>query len=368
MLNEDDSISLAADIGDARPSHSEEDRLVDFLSEWLDLSAGQQAALKALMAEIDGVSEVVESSTREIADGFKQFASHAKEQSDHVGSLAASAAEIQYEGSSVSLAEIMAAIDGQLSGVIDQVIQAADHSRSMASALDEVIKDVGNVERLIANIERINEQTNLLALNAMIEAARAGEAGRGFTVVAQEVKDLSKTVNNLAGTMRTEIDKVSHGIKSGHQQLHDVANIDMSDNLEKKERINGLMACVMEQNRMFGEALTSACTLSERIARDISGLVTDLQFQDRCNQRLENVCGTMTVLADAMADLGSRTADAVPELPERSGQPQAWLQEAVLRVTLGEVRDRFVKALQSDGVALEEGSADDEPLDDIELF
>jgi methyl-accepting chemotaxis protein len=92
-------------------------------------------------------------------------------------------------------------------GRIDQRVEAAhDATRSMVDqarqaeqvvvALSNSLRRVGGIAQLIASVA---DQTNLLALNATIEAARAGEAGRGFAIVASEVKDLATTTSQSTG-------------------------------------------------------------------------------------------------------------------------------------------------------------------------
>ncbi len=191
------------------PPATNSPEIVSCLSRWLGLSDSQRRVLEAICQEIDVVDELVESSTGNIVADFQQLAENAMQQSSRIDTIIAKQSTVMIGERSCTLQEVMADVDQSLSKLVNRTLEAARESVAMIYALDDVMKDVSNIEKLVDDVEHINKQTNFLAMNALIEAQRAGDAGASFAVVAKEMRNLANEIRGLAEKTRKEVTVVA---------------------------------------------------------------------------------------------------------------------------------------------------------------
>ncbi|NER60544.1 methyl-accepting chemotaxis protein, partial [Pseudomonas sp. MAFF212428] len=103
---------------------------------------------------------------------------------------------------------------------LQQIGQLADDIGCSAEAVGQLAHESERIGSVMTVINAIAEQTNLLALNAAIEAARAGEAGRGFAVVADEVRGLAQRTQQSTAEIETLIASLQHGALQAAERMH----------------------------------------------------------------------------------------------------------------------------------------------------
>jgi len=141
----------------------------------------------------------------------------------------------------------------------------------------------------LETIEFIADQTRLLALNAAIEAARAGEQGKGFSVVADEITKLAGRCGSAASSIQQRVEGVKHSADSALQGLAPLSSINLSQSLELKEQVEGLLGVIERKDASLQRQAEDANDQARALSHDLSEIVMAMQFQDMTKQKIEGV-------------------------------------------------------------------------------
>ena len=185
--------------------------------------------LQKIIGEVRGSSDQVAASAEQLAGSSAQLAEVSEQQSGAVASSAAAIEELTVAIASVSetardvhtqaVDSVSRTTEGseKVSHLAGEIQRLQQSMVDIARTVDEFVKSTQAITGMTQEVRDIADQTNLLALNAAIEAARAGEAGRGFAVVADEVRKLAEK----SGKSASEIDSVTRSIMSQSSAVQD---------------------------------------------------------------------------------------------------------------------------------------------------
>lgn len=196
-----------------------------------------------------------------------------------------------------------------VSATISAIRQLAHEVESASDTIQTLEQETANIGAVLAVIKGIAEQTNLLALNAAIEAARAGEQGRGFAVVADEVRALAARTQDSTKDIQQMIERLQSGVQNAVKAMHSggaqardsverAAGVDkaLSDTGDSVQRINDMAA-------QIATACEEQGSVTEEIARNISDIrdlsdeaAQNSEHSTRASQHLSELSNSLSQL------------------------------------------------------------------------
>ncbi|TLX64841.1 methyl-accepting chemotaxis protein [Stutzerimonas nosocomialis] len=187
----------------------------------------------------------------------------------------------------------------EASAAIEQVAGSLTGTAAVVNTLGQRSQEIGGI---VAVITAIADQTNLLALNAAIEAARAGEQGRGFAVVADEVRSLASRTRQATTEISAMIGSIQGETSSAIQAI-DKGNLLMRDGLERNAKVVAALAEIAAQTRQAGEQFAVITTAAEEQSSTATVLSRNLQSIAQANGEQRQVVADLAQTARQLEGL-----------------------------------------------------------------
>ncbi|MFA4820716.1 methyl-accepting chemotaxis protein TlpB [Helicobacter pylori] len=227
---------------------------------------------RLIMEEIKGISTLNKTSMDKLVQITQETQKSMKNSSTTLDSVKNKATDIasmmnisieQSQGLRKRLIETQGLVKESKDAIGDlfsQITESAHTEEELSSKVEQLSRNADDVKSILDIINDIADQTNLLALNAAIEAARAGEHGRGFAVVADEVR-------NLAGRTQKSLAEINSTIMVIVQEINDVSS-QMNLNSQKMERLSDMSKSVQETYEKMSSNLSSVVSDSNQTMDD----------------------------------------------------------------------------------------------------
>ncbi|WP_027177192.1 methyl-accepting chemotaxis protein [Maridesulfovibrio hydrothermalis] len=290
------------------------------VSMWIDMTDIRMQALKIedqnnrithAASDAEEISQNLSSAAEELAAQIEQSNRGAEEQRDRVAETSTAMEEMNATVLEVASNAGTAAEDADNAcskaqngeKIVQQVIAAVEGVRSQADDLKQSMEQLGVEASEIGNILRvitdIADQTNLLALNAAIEAARAGEAGRGFAVVADEVRKLAESTMSATSEVGGAIVKIQNMTKQ---------NIAATEGAAQSAHRSSELA------NESGQTLTEIVQLVENAADQVRAIATAAEQQSATSEEINRATEDISRISLETSQVMGEAAGAIQEV------------------------------------------------------
>jgi|HubBroStandDraft_1064217.scaffolds.fasta_scaffold00370_25 methyl-accepting chemotaxis protein len=273
------------------------------------------AAARDIMRRLAANSEQLASATEEMSSGAGQSAETARVQSDQTHQVATAMQEMSATVQQISEHSEKAAGASQNAAqaarrggqVADETLATmrsiAESTKAVASRITELGKSSEQIGKIIAVIDDIADQTNLLALNAAIEAARAGEQGRGFAVVADEVRKLAERTTKATKEIASMIESIQVETRSAVQAM-EKGSREVHVGVEKTTASGAALAEIIRMSEQVGDMVSQIATAaveqssaSEQINANVSQISSSTHESSATADQMAKACQDLSSLA-----------------------------------------------------------------------
>jgi methyl-accepting chemotaxis protein len=310
LMSQSKDIEQVPQVDDVLKSMAEDNQrrhLEELMRRWVDVAQRYSDAALVLRKEIHFVIQQTEQAVNTIASSFQAVINKATIQARQAMELLEGTQGATSDGSPQSLKDFIQVSDERLTKMADEVVRVADLSVNMVRELDGVQNRAQAIDGFLLDVEKLADQTSLLALNADIEAARVGEHGRGFSVVAQEVRRLSQRSHQFSDRIRQHLKEVRTGLNKTYGDMRTLSAADMEHALTIKDDVISLTRSLEGKNREVAETVGRINAISKEIARDVQNVVISLQFHDITSQKLSGMLEPMDDLRRTLFNLMQET-------------------------------------------------------------
>ncbi len=268
---------------------------------------GLQAGINQIATSARSLSAVTEQTNAEVAsqkEETEQVATAMNQMTATVHDVARNAEEAA--GAAETADSKVANGQNVVRQTLARIEQLSASSSSASASIQHLSSEIHNIVAVLGVIKSVAEQTNLLALNAAIEAARAGEQGRGFAVVADEVRALAKRTQQSTEEIERLVSALQKGAQSSVTQIQSstaLVELTVSDALETESALGSIAAAVSVIHQM-NQQIAAAAEQQSSVAEEINRSVTNIRSSaDQSSMAMEGTAASSIELASLSHEL-----------------------------------------------------------------
>ncbi|MCU8157065.1 methyl-accepting chemotaxis protein [Vibrio vulnificus] len=265
----------------------------------------------ALMQQISSDLNQSICSSSDISNSQQEHLNSLASATEQMASTIREVANLAHDSSTQTEDARSVAQSGQVkvANTLNSISQLSSEIQSASQAVEELDTNAAQIDEVVTTINGISEQTNLLALNAAIEAARAGEQGRGFAVVADEVRALAGRTQQATVEIQAMIEALQRNSQS-LTKLMEVTVNNANQGQTLMSEVNHEIASLADKNQTISDSSTQIATAAEEqgvVADNIAASVEEIRMQSN------NVCEMINMTSRNVEQLRNQS-DAMESL------------------------------------------------------
>ena len=304
-----------------------------------ELQTGINELISLLHVEQEQIRTLVQDAVQVLQSSFHGINDQSYNQLDLVQSLITNISGDGSGKAAISFDEFTEETDNVLRYFVEHIVLISQGSMQMVERIDDMVEQMDKAEALLGDVKTIADQTNLLALNAAIEAARAGEAGRGFAVVADEVRKLSQRSNKFNDEIRDVIGGSKNNINEARNTVSKLASKDMTFAIQSKSRVDDMMTQISSMNSVLSERLEKVSQMTNEVNVLVDNAVRSLQFEDivtqltgRGDQYLRSIEVMISSVREGIEFIEQLPGATIDDVSTRTAQVRNVIKEQIATV------------------------------------
>jgi methyl-accepting chemotaxis protein len=262
--------------------------------------AAHLPVLPVAAAQLRETSRQLEEGVARVGACFEGMVARVREAVDEASRLLGR--EQSAEGRAApSVDALLATSRATLEDLLARIVGDGEACQRLAGRMDALERDMAQVVKALAEVDRISFANTILALNAKIEAVHVGERGQGFELVAEELCQQARRAEEITEGIRATILRLAGEAKRARNDVAGMASANRSGIAAVEREVRDALEVLQSAHREMQASLAGAAARSEALAGDIHGAVVALQFQDRVSQRITHVIEAMESMHAAIA-------------------------------------------------------------------